>query len=41
MASNEGFFARAIENRVWHRLFGHGLVMPLDQMHGKTLQRRR
>ncbi len=27
------FFARAAVNRVWHRLFGRGLVMPLDQMH--------
>jgi hypothetical protein len=27
------FFARAIVNRVWHRLYGQGLVMPLDQMH--------
>jgi hypothetical protein len=27
------FFARAIANRVWNRLFGRGLVMPLDQMH--------
>ncbi len=27
------FFARAIVNRTWHRLFGQGLVMPLDQMH--------
>jgi hypothetical protein len=27
------FFARAIVNRVWHWLFGQGLVMPLDQMH--------
>jgi hypothetical protein len=27
------FFARAIVNRVWHRLFGRGLVIPLDQMH--------
>ncbi|HZW31748.1 MAG TPA: DUF1553 domain-containing protein, partial [Isosphaeraceae bacterium] len=27
------FFARAIVNRIWHRLFGRGLVMPLDQMH--------
>jgi hypothetical protein len=27
------FFSRAIVNRLWHRLFGHGLVMPLDQMH--------
>ncbi len=27
------FFSRAICNRVWHRLFGYGLVMPLDQMH--------
>jgi hypothetical protein len=27
------FFARAIVNRVWHQFFGHGFVMPLDQMH--------
>jgi hypothetical protein len=27
------FFAKAIVNRVWYRLFGQGLVMPLDQMH--------
>src|SRR5262245_14765323 len=27
------FFSRAIVNRIWYRLFGHGLVMPLDQMH--------
>jgi hypothetical protein len=27
------FFARAIVNRLWHRLLGRGLVMPLDQMH--------
>jgi hypothetical protein len=27
------FFARAIVNRIWYRLFGQGLVMPLDQMH--------
>src|SRR5262249_40674833 len=27
------FFARALVNRVWYRLFGQGLVMPLDQMH--------
>ena len=27
------FFAKAIVNRTWYRLFGHGLVMPLDQMH--------
>jgi hypothetical protein len=27
------FFAKAIVNRIWHRLFGLGLVMPLDQMH--------
>ena len=36
MALKEGedrYFSRAIVNRVWHRLFGQGLVMPLDQMH--------
>jgi hypothetical protein len=27
------FFAKSVVNRVWYRLFGHGLVMPLDQMH--------
>ncbi len=27
------FFSKAIVNRIWYRLFGHGLVMPLDQMH--------
>jgi hypothetical protein len=27
------FFARAVVNRLWHRFFGRGLVMPLDQMH--------
>ena len=30
------FFARSIVNRVWHRLFGQGLVMPLDQMHSEN-----
>jgi Protein of unknown function (DUF1549)/Protein of unknown function (DUF1553) len=27
------YFARAIVNRLWHRLMGFGLVTPLDQMH--------
>jgi hypothetical protein len=31
-----GFFARAIVNRVWHRLFGMGLVTPIDQMHSEN-----
>jgi hypothetical protein len=30
----DGFFSRAIVNRLWHRFFGQGLVMPLDQLHG-------
>jgi hypothetical protein len=30
------FFARAVVNRVWYRLFGRGLVMPLDQMHSEN-----
>jgi hypothetical protein len=30
------FFARAIVNRLWHRLHGHGIVMPLDQLHGQN-----
>ncbi|MBL67506.1 MAG: hypothetical protein CMO74_03490 [Verrucomicrobiales bacterium] len=31
---DDGFFARSIVNRLWHQMFGHGLVMPLDQLHG-------
>jgi hypothetical protein len=30
------FFARSFVNRLWHRLFGYGLVMPLDQMHSEN-----
>jgi hypothetical protein len=30
------FFSRSIANRLWHRLFGQGLVMPLDQMHSEN-----
>ncbi len=30
------FFARSLVNRLWHRLFGYGLVMPLDQMHSEN-----
>jgi hypothetical protein len=30
------FFARSIVNRIWYRLFGYGLVMPLDQMHSEN-----
>ncbi len=30
------FFARSLVNRVWHQLFGFGLVMPLDQMHSEN-----
>jgi hypothetical protein len=30
------FFARSLVNRVWHRFFGFGLVMPLDQMHSEN-----
>lgn len=29
-------FAKAIANRMVHRLFGYGLVMPLDQMHDEN-----
>jgi hypothetical protein len=32
----ESFFARAIVNQLWQRLFGTGLVMPVDQMHGQN-----
>ncbi len=27
------FFAKAIVNRIWHRLLGWGMVNPVDQMH--------
>jgi hypothetical protein len=30
------FFAKAAVNRLWHRLTGYGLVMPLDQMHSEN-----
>ena len=30
------FFARNIANRLWHRLHGRGLVMPLDQIHSEN-----
>jgi hypothetical protein len=30
------FFARSIVNRLWHRLFGLGLVTPIDQMHSEN-----
>lgn len=31
-----GFFPRAFANRVWARLFGTGIVTPLDQMHSEN-----
>lgn len=34
--AQNGFFARAIVNQIWSRLFGQGLVMPVDQMHGQN-----
>ena len=27
------YFAKAIVNQLWNRFYGHGLVMPIDQMH--------
>lgn len=30
------FFARSIVNRVWRRLYGFGLVNPVDQMHAEN-----
>jgi len=30
------YFARSIVNRLWLRFFGHGLVMPVDQMHSES-----
>ena len=34
-SDGEGYLARALVNRLWHQYFGRGLVMPLDQMHGR------
>jgi len=34
--SQADFFSRAVVNQLWQRLFGHGLVMPIDQMHGQN-----
>jgi hypothetical protein len=31
-----GFFPRSFVNRTWARLFGRGLVTPLDQMHSEN-----
>jgi len=31
-----GFFPRSFANRIWARLFGRGIVMPLDQMHSEN-----
>lgn len=31
-----GFFPRSFVNRVWDRLFGQGLVTPVDQMHSEN-----
>lgn len=32
----DGFFVRSLVNRVWDRLLGQGLVMPVDQMHSEN-----
>ncbi|MDB5353496.1 MAG: Protein of unknown function (DUF1553)/Protein of unknown function [Planctomycetota bacterium] len=34
--TERAFFAKAIVNRLWNRVFGVGLVMPLDQMHSEN-----
>jgi hypothetical protein len=31
---SQELLARSVVNRVWHRFFGYGLVMRVDQMHG-------
>lgn len=30
------FFDKALVNQIWYRMFGHGIVMPLDQMHSEN-----
>ena len=34
--SDQHFFAKNIANRIWARMFGIGLVHPLDQMHSEN-----
>ncbi len=34
--TEQDFFARNIANRIWARMFGRGLVHPLDQMHSEN-----
>jgi hypothetical protein len=33
---NQAMMARTLVNRLWFRLFGHGLVMRVDQMHSEN-----
>lgn len=35
-AKEKEYFSKNMVNRLWNRLFGHGLVMPLDQMHSEN-----
>lgn len=35
-SDENAFFARSYANRVWARLMGTGIVMPLDQMHSEN-----
>ena len=35
-SENRNRFARALVNRLWHRFYGHGLVMRIDQMHANN-----
>lgn len=30
------WMARSLTNRIWYRMFGYGLVMPVDQMHSEN-----
>src|SRR5262249_7163104 len=35
--AERGFFSKAVVNRLWARLYGRGLVAPVDQMHSANL----
>jgi hypothetical protein len=35
-ADQRHFFAKNLVNRMWHRLYGVGLVSPIDQMHSEN-----
>ncbi len=35
-SDENNYLAKAVVNRIWYQMFGHGLVMPMDQMHSEN-----